>query len=177
MKTQSQESRGRADRYCISACMRKDDSGLEDELEYFWDAPIPSDSDEREEDRLWSPGPQGPSSEEDEEEVLYLVSLLGAEPKEDGNKEGVPPPQGGIAASPSGEDHQASVKEPVGGEEGPPRLPCDAESPATKRSRRRKLRKKETVNENKRWETARHDTWLRELLVPDPGGPSISGPI
>jgi hypothetical protein len=29
-----------ADTYCISACMRKDDSGLEDELGYFWDAPV-----------------------------------------------------------------------------------------------------------------------------------------
>ncbi len=36
-----EESGGRADRYCISACMRKDDSGLEDEPEYFRDAPIP----------------------------------------------------------------------------------------------------------------------------------------
>jgi hypothetical protein len=45
--------------------MRKDDSGLEDELEYFWDAPIPSD--EHEEDRWWSPGPQEPSSEDEEE--------------------------------------------------------------------------------------------------------------
>ncbi len=35
------ESEGEADSYCISACMRKDDSGLEDEVEYFWDAPIP----------------------------------------------------------------------------------------------------------------------------------------
>jgi hypothetical protein len=41
----------REGRYITSTCMRKDDSGLEDELEYFWEAPIPSDSDEREEDR------------------------------------------------------------------------------------------------------------------------------
>jgi hypothetical protein len=48
----------RADKYYISPCTRKDDSGLEDELEYFWDAPIPSDPDEREEERWWSPGPK-----------------------------------------------------------------------------------------------------------------------
>jgi hypothetical protein len=77
-----------ADRYCIiSTCMRKDDSGLEDELEYFWDAPNPSGSDEREEDRWWSPGPQEPSSEEDEEEIQYLTSLLRTEVKEDDNRE------------------------------------------------------------------------------------------
>jgi hypothetical protein len=29
----------------------------------------------------------------------------------------------------------------------------------------RKLRKKEIMNEGKRWETARHDAWLRELLT------------
>jgi hypothetical protein len=87
--------------------MRKDDSGLEDELEYFWDAPIPSDSDDREEDRWWSPGPQEPSSEE---EVWYPTSLLGAETKEGNNKEGVPSPQSGISASPSGKDHQAAVE-------------------------------------------------------------------
>jgi hypothetical protein len=50
------ERREALDYYCISACMRKDDSGLGDELEYFWDAPIPSDSDKLE-DRWWSPGP------------------------------------------------------------------------------------------------------------------------
>ncbi len=77
------ESREKADRYCISTCMRKDDSGLEDEWEYFWDAPIPSDSDEGEEDRWWSSGPQEPSSEEDEEEIQYLTSLLGTAAKED----------------------------------------------------------------------------------------------
>jgi hypothetical protein len=60
------EHGGEADRYCISTCMRKDDSGLEDELEYFWDAPIPPDSDECEEDRWLSLGPREPSTEEDE---------------------------------------------------------------------------------------------------------------
>jgi hypothetical protein len=62
-------------RYFTSTHMRRDDSGLEDELEYFWEAPIPSDSSEREEDRWWSPGPQEPSSEEDGEEVRYLTKI------------------------------------------------------------------------------------------------------
>jgi hypothetical protein len=67
--SEPEENREREVRYFTSTCMRKDDSGLEDELEYFWEVPITSDSDEREEDRWWSPGPQEPSSEEDEEEV------------------------------------------------------------------------------------------------------------
>jgi hypothetical protein len=84
------------DRYCISACMRKDDSGLEDELEYFWDAPISSDSDKCEEDRRWSPGPREPSSEEDEEEVQFLTNLLRSEPREGEEEEGEAPPRSGL---------------------------------------------------------------------------------
>ncbi len=30
-----------ANNYCLSICMRKDDSGLEDEFEYFWDMTPP----------------------------------------------------------------------------------------------------------------------------------------
>jgi hypothetical protein len=155
-----EESEGEADSYC----MRKDDSGLEDELEYFWDAPIPSDPDEHEEDRWWSPGPQEPSSkEEDEEEVRYLVSLLVSGPKEGGNEEGAAPPQGRAEAASSCEGRQASVKGPVGGGEGSLRPPRDGESPATKKPRRRKLRKKGTARRDEEWEAARRDAWLREL--------------
>jgi hypothetical protein len=83
--------------------MRKDDSGLEDELEYFWEAPIPSDSDEREEDRWWSPGLQNSSSEENEEEVQYLTNLLGLGPKENEIEDEEPPsPLMGSAPSASG---------------------------------------------------------------------------
>jgi hypothetical protein len=64
------------------------------------------------------------------------------------------------------------VKEPAGGGEGSPKIPCDAEFPVTKRSRRRKLRKKGAVNEDKRWETARYDAWLRELLTNSSEGES-----
>ncbi len=93
--------------------MRKDDSGLEDELEYFWEAPIPSNSDEKEEDRWWSPGPQEPSSEEDEEEVRYLTKLLGLEAKEDDAEDRKPPSQGEDAPGPSRSDHQATLGEPA----------------------------------------------------------------
>jgi hypothetical protein len=63
-------------RHGTSVFMRKDDSGLEDEFEYFWEVHNPSDPNEREEDRWWSPGPPEPSSEEDEEEVRYLTGAL-----------------------------------------------------------------------------------------------------
>ncbi len=76
------ESEEEADVYCISACLRKDDSGLEDELEYFHDVTPPSEEDEAAEDRWWSPEPQGPESEEeDKEENQYLVSLLMGGPR------------------------------------------------------------------------------------------------
>jgi hypothetical protein len=164
------ESEEEPDNHCISACMRKDDSGLEDELEYFWDAPIPSDSDEREEDRWWSPGPQEPSSE-NEEEFPYLVSLLASKPNEGGNEEGAAPPQGGADASPSGLHRQASVKELVGEKERSPRPPRSGDSPAMKKPRRRKLRKRGTTSGDEKWEAARH-AWLRELLTDSSGGES-----
>ncbi len=160
------ESEGEADNYCISTCMRRDDPGLEDELEYFWDAPIPSGSDKREEDRWWSAGPQGPGSkEEDEEKVRYLVSLLVSEPKEGGNEEGAASPQGGDEAGPDGKDRQASVKVPVEGGEGPPGVPRDRVSPTAKKLRRRRLKKKGTTSGDEEWEAARRDAWLRELLT------------
>jgi hypothetical protein len=101
-----------ADECCISACMRRDDSRLEDELEYFWDAPIPSEADERVEDRWWSPEPQRPSSEEeDEEEVRYLVSMLMSGPRENGNEEGAAPPRSVAEEEPGRENCQAPGEE------------------------------------------------------------------
>ncbi len=62
---------------CISACLRKDDSGVEDELEYFHDASPPPEEKGATEARWWSPEPRGlQTEEEDEEENQYLVSLL-----------------------------------------------------------------------------------------------------
>ncbi len=81
--------------------MRKDDSGLEDELEYFWEAPSPSDPYEREEDRWWSPGPPEPNSEEDEEEVRYLTKVLGLGPRGDEAKGG-----GAFFSNRDGAEHQ-----------------------------------------------------------------------
>jgi hypothetical protein len=71
--------------------MRKDDSGLEDEFEYLWEAHIPSVPDEPEEDRWRSPEPLEPCSEEDEEEVRYLTKILGLESQRDKARQGEPP--------------------------------------------------------------------------------------
>jgi hypothetical protein len=79
-------------RHGTSVFMRKDDSGLEDEFEYLWEAHIPSDPDEPEEDRWWSPEPPEPSSEEDEEEVRYLTEILELEPQGDKARQGGSPP-------------------------------------------------------------------------------------
>jgi hypothetical protein len=83
--------------YGTSTLMRKDDSGLEDELEYFWEVHVPSDPYEREDDRWWSPGPPEPSSEEDEEEVRYLTEVLGLGPQGDEAEGGVFSPNEGEA--------------------------------------------------------------------------------
>jgi hypothetical protein len=66
----------RETQFITSIFTRKDDSGHEDEFEY----PLNGQTPERpEEDRWWSPEPPQPSSEEDEEEVQYLVQVLGLE--------------------------------------------------------------------------------------------------
>ncbi len=82
--------------------MRKDDSGLEDELEYFWEVHDPSDPYEREEDRWWSPEPPEPSSEEDEEEVRYLTEVLGLGPQGYEAKEGEPASPTGVGRAQRG---------------------------------------------------------------------------
>jgi hypothetical protein len=61
----------------------------------------------------------------------------------------------------------------VGGGEGSPRPPRDGESPATKKPRRRKLRKKGAVSRDEEWEAARRDAWLRELLTDSSEGESV----
>jgi hypothetical protein len=68
-------------RFITNTFTKKDDSGLEDELESLWDAHVPSYSEAPEEDRWWSPEPPQASSEEDEEEVQYLMHVLGLEPR------------------------------------------------------------------------------------------------
>jgi hypothetical protein len=163
--SEPEEDERRENRYITSTCMKKDDSGLEDELEYFWEAPIPSDSDEREEDRWWAPGPQQPSSEEDKEEVQYLTDLLGLGPRENDAKEGGTSPLAEVAPGTSGSDQLSSPGKPAGEEERPSKVLESTGPPHAKKLKRRGLRKKVMGNESHRWEVARRDAWLCELLT------------
>jgi hypothetical protein len=156
--------------------MRKDDSGLEDELEYFRDVTPPPEADEDEEDRWWSPGPQEQGSdEEDEEENRYLISLLMGEPRGKSNGEEAAPPQDETEAGPDGEDRQAPAEESERRGEGPPGGSRDEEPPTVRKFRRRGLRKRKMTSRDEEWETARHDTWLRELLTNSSEGESKDG--
>ncbi len=163
------ESEGNGEReirYVTSTHVRKDDSGVEDELEYFWEAPSPSNPYEREEDRRWSPGPPEPSSEEDEEEVWYLTKVLGLEPKGNKAKGEEPSPTTGVEPS-TKEGSQAPSRTEQGRE--PSGAPKGVEPPREKKIKRRKLRKKVTGDKDYQWELARQDAWLREMLTDSSG--------
>jgi hypothetical protein len=156
-------------RYGTSVSMRKDDSGLEDEFEYFWEVHTPSDPDEQEEDRWWSPEPPEPSSEEDEEEVRYLTEVLQLGLQRGGAKREEP-----SAPEEAAPCVKAGGWIPPGTEQdkGPPETPERKELLRTKKPKRRKLRKKMTRDEDYRWELARQDAWLRELLTDSSGSES-----
>jgi hypothetical protein len=139
-------------RHGTSIFMRKDDSGLEDEFEYLWEAHIPSDPDEPEEDRWWSLEPPEPSSEEDEEEVRYLTKVLGLEPRGDEARQEESPALAGAIPCPE-----------VGGPT--PETPGERRSLHPKKIKRRKPRKKVTRDKDQEWELARQDAWLREMLT------------
>ncbi len=149
--------------------MRKDDSGLEDEFEYVWEVHIPSDPDEREEDKWWSPEPPEPSSEEDEEEVRYLTEILKLGPQGDEAKRGEPPaPAEATPCTKVGGRAPSSTEQ----DRGPPGTPEKGEPPRTRKTRRRKLRKKVTRGKDYQWELARQNAWLREMLTDSSGSES-----
>ncbi len=87
-------------RFITSIFTRKDNSGLEDELECLWDAHALSCPGGPEEDRWWSPEPPQSSSEEDEEEVQYLMHVLGLEPREGQASQGIDSAPEGAEARP-----------------------------------------------------------------------------
>jgi hypothetical protein len=159
----------RETRHGTSVFMRKDDSGLEDEFEYLWEAHIPSDPDEQEEDRWRSPEPPEPSSEEDEEEVRYLTEVLKLGPQGDKAKQGDFPTS--AEAKPC---TKAGGSAPLNtGRNGEPSgMPGEEEPLRPRRTRRRKLRKKVTRNKDHEWELARQDAWLREMLTDSSGSES-----
>jgi hypothetical protein len=139
-------------RFITSIFTRKDDSGLEDELEYLCDAHALSSSGEPEEDRWWSPEPPQPSSEEDEEEVQYLMQVLGIEPREGETSQGA---------------NSAPEKAVARPEEGTtaPEASRRKRSPHPRGVKRRRPRKKMTRTRDQEWEQARQDAWLREMLT------------
>ncbi len=166
------ESEGEAGVYCISACLRKDDSGLEDELEYFQDFTPPPEEEGAVEIRWWSPEPQGlQSKEEDKEENKYLVKLLTGGLETGINGSELTQSQTEAATAPvacdrwtleeGSEEEKRSPQEDIHG----------SESPTEKKSKRRMPGKKEVCGEREKWETA----WLRELLTDDSEGEPEDG--
>jgi hypothetical protein len=139
-------------RFITSILTRKDDSGLEDELEYLWDAHALSSSGEPEEDRGWSPEPPQPSSGEDEEEVRYLVRVLGLEPQE------------GEAGQEVNSVPERAVASPEGGTTAPEKS-RKKRPPHPGNIKRRRPRRKVARTRDQEWEQARQDAWLREMLT------------
>jgi hypothetical protein len=170
------ESEEEAGVYCISTCLRKDDSGLEDELEYFHDVtPLPEEEGAGEV-RWWSPEPQGlQSEEEDEEENHYLVSLLTCGLETGSNDSEPTQPQTEAATAPVGCDRRAFKEEAEEEKRGPQEDIHGIESPTEKKFKRRMPRKKGVCGERENWETARRDAWLRELLTDSSGNESEDG--
>jgi hypothetical protein len=66
---------------------------------------------------------------------------------------------------------EAGSQAPPGTEPGRrlPGTPGEGEPVCTRRTRRRKLRKKVKREQNRQWESARQDAWLREMLTDSSG--------
>jgi hypothetical protein len=170
------ESEEEAGVYCISACMRRDDSGLEDKLEYFPDVTPTQVEEETVEDRWWSPEPQGLQSEEENEEDNRYINTIptgSLEAKGDDPEPAESHIEAGVALANQG--HQAVNEEHE--EEGGKHQECVAisEPPAKKKLKRRMPRKKVLRGEQETWEAARRDAWLRELLTDSSGNESDGG--
>ncbi len=107
---------------------------------------------EPEEDRWWSPEPPQPSSEGVEEEVQYLIQVLGLEPRKG---------EAGQEVSHAPERAVASPKEgtTMPGASRKVRPPCPSSV------KRRRPRKRVERTKDQEWEQARQDAWLREMLT------------
>jgi hypothetical protein len=100
---------------------------------------------ELEGDRWWSPEPPQPSSEEDEEEVQYLVQVLGLEPRE------TEPVLGRAVGGPR---ENAAAPDKLRRER----------PPHPRGAKRKRPRKKTERTRDQEWEQVRKDAWLREML-------------
>jgi hypothetical protein len=121
----------------------------ESELESLWDAPVPSYSEAPEESRWWSPEPPQASSKEDEEEVQYLMYVLGLGSQGNQANQGTRPAPKGTKAGPEEDTTAPRRREPA----------------RPKGTKRRKPRKKAVRSLDQEWEQARQDAWLREMLT------------
>ncbi len=66
----------------------------------------------------------------------------------------------------------SSPERPAQEERELPGTPKSTELPPAKKLKRRRLRKKVTRDEDHKWEVARQDAWLRELLTDSSGSES-----
>jgi hypothetical protein len=135
-----------------SVLPRESGHGSGNEPECPWDGHILSGPRETGEDRWWSPEPPQPSSEEDEEEVQYLIRALGLESQGGETDRRINPAPRRTAVSP----RDGIVT---------PGTPTKKKSRRSGGVRRGKPRKKIRRTEDQEWEQARRDAWLRELLT------------
>jgi hypothetical protein len=150
-ETDEAETKGEA-RYITSILTRKDDSGLEDEFECLWEAHAPSSPDGLGKGKWWSPEPPHPSSEEDGEEIRYLMQVLGLGSPEDEERQ-----DQGLGST--------EERTYIGEGTPTPEASRNGKAPHPKSAKRRKLRKKVTESKDQGWEQVRQDTWLREMLT------------
>ncbi len=128
------------------------------------------------EDRWWSPEPQGPQSEEeDEEDIRYINSILTGNLKAKGDDPELARPQAEVGVALVNQDHQAADEGPEteGGRHR--ESVANSEPPAKKKPKKRMPRKKVVCSEQETWEAARRDAWLRELLTDSSGDESEDG--
>jgi hypothetical protein len=127
------ESEEEAGVYLISACLRKDDSVLEDELEYFHDVTPPPEKKGAAEVRCWSPEPRGlQSEEEDEEENQHLGNLITGGLKTGRSDSELTQSQTKAAAAPVARDRQTREKGSEEEKRSPQEDVNSSESPTTR---------------------------------------------
>ncbi len=120
--SESERNGEREIRYFTSTHVRKDDSGLEDELEYFWEAPSPSDPYEREEDRWWSQGLRSPALRKTRKRSGILPTYWGSGPKRTRSRRGSLLSRRGWRQAPkgaAGRRHQGGMLNRAGNHQGP----------------------------------------------------------
>jgi hypothetical protein len=120
--------------------------------------------------------PQGlQSEEENEEENQYLINLLIGGLKTGSNNSELTQSLAEAAAAPVARNRQTLEEESEEEKRSPQEGVTSSEPPAKKKIKRRMPRKKEVCGEREKWETARRDAWLRELLTDSSEGEPENG--